>query len=231
MRGFISFEFEVHASRPRAGQAWHGRAGVHAQEQAGGVGQRRSAGRQTAKIQEGPRREQHLKLSGRSRRQRGSGGGRTRERHSSGRRSRGDSVQQGRRGSKRFLIRPQHTEAAPHACRNSRTRTQPSTPTREQGGDTAWRVLSWCWSLKDDGFLAKSHIPILPASAGRAGRADQINRSLGPSRVQRTHTYRGPMTGSSAPAIPLIGLRTFPVTQNRTGQNYPLFCYGIKFPS
>jgi hypothetical protein len=61
IRGFISFEFEVHASRPRAGQAWRGRAGMHAQEQAGCVEQGRRAGRQTAKIQEGPRREQHLK--------------------------------------------------------------------------------------------------------------------------------------------------------------------------
>ena len=68
IRGFISFEFEVHASRPRVGQAWHGRAGMHAQEQAGCVGQGRSAGRQTAKIQEGARREQHLKPSSRSRR-------------------------------------------------------------------------------------------------------------------------------------------------------------------
>jgi hypothetical protein len=57
----IFCEFEVHASRPRAGQAWHGQAGMHAQEQAGGVEQGRSAGRQTAKIQEGPCREQHLK--------------------------------------------------------------------------------------------------------------------------------------------------------------------------
>ena len=96
-----------------------------------------------------------------------------------------------------FVIqgRPQLAGAAPHARRSSRTRTQQSTPTREQGGNTAWRVLSWYWSLQDDGFLAKSHIQILPASAGRAGRADQINRHAAPSRVQRAHTHRGPLPG------------------------------------
>jgi len=79
IRGFISFEFEVHASRPRAGQAWRGRAGMHAQEQAGCVEQGRSAGRQMAKIQEGTRRAQHLSTEAdHAGSAHGSGGGRTR---------------------------------------------------------------------------------------------------------------------------------------------------------